>query len=216
MRLRYLLKAPTVGEMLIPLSLSTISIRICALADVVERLQGQAAHQGRVTDDDRDLLRGLLLIPGEREAGTDAEAGAGVAAVHHVVLGFAPAREAADAAELAEGTELVEPPRQQLVRVSLVAGVPDDAVRGAVEQPMERDRELDHAQRAAQMPAGGGDRLDDRRPQLRADTPQLLVAQRAQVGGAVERGKDRQAACAPGMVAGSGVAGPLVRGFPGS
>ena len=94
-------------------------------------------------------------------------------AVHDVVDALAATREAADAPELPQRVEAVEPTGEQLVRVGLMPRVPDDAVARAVEDPMERDRELDHAERAAEMPARVRDRIDDALPQLRAQVARL-------------------------------------------
>ena len=51
---------------------------------------------------------------------------------------------------------------------------------------MERDGELDHAQRAAQVAAGLGDGLDDRRANLGAKDTQLLLIESLQVARAVD------------------------------
>ena len=77
-----------------------------AMADVVERLERQAADQRRVTDDDRDALVGAAAVARQRQALGDRQAGAGVAAIEDVVLALAPAREAAHAAQLAQRAEV--------------------------------------------------------------------------------------------------------------
>ena len=128
-----------------------------ALADVVERLERQAAHQRRVADDDRDPLEAVAQVAGLGQALGDRQAGPGVAAVEHVVRRLGAPREAADAVELAQRAEPVEAAGQELVRVGLVAGVPDDPVARRLEQPMERDRQLDDAERRAEVAAGVGD-----------------------------------------------------------
>jgi hypothetical protein len=53
---RYVENAPTVGLIDISLSLTHDEHLRLALADVVERLERQAAHQRGVADDDRDPL----------------------------------------------------------------------------------------------------------------------------------------------------------------
>ena len=99
-----------------------------------------------------------------------------MAAVHDVVLGLATTRETAHATQLAKGVEAIETAGQQLVGVGLVAGVPDDAVGGAVEDAVEGDGELHHAERAAEVAAGGGHGIDDLAAELRAQGPGLRVA----------------------------------------
>ena len=160
-----------------------------ALADVVERLEAEAAHERRVADDDRDPLEAVAQVAGRREALGDRQAGAGVAAVEHVVLRLGAAREAADAVELAERPEPLEAAGQQLVRVGLVAGVPDDPVARRLEQPVERDRQLDDAERRAEVAAGRGDGRDDRLADLGGELRELGLGQAAKVGGAVEVGR---------------------------
>ena len=77
--------------------------------------------------------------------------------------------------------EALQPARQELVGVGLVAGVPDDAVRRAGEHPMERHRELDDAQRAAQVAARLRDGLDDALAQLAAERARLGVTDALEV-----------------------------------
>src|SRR6185503_3502901 len=132
------------------------------MADVVERLEAEAGHEGRVADDDRNLLAAAPDVAGGREALRDREAGPGVAAVEDVVLALAPPREAADAVDLAKRPEALEAAGQELVRVGLVAGVPDDPVGWRVEEPVERDRDLDDAERRPEVAAGLRDGRDDR------------------------------------------------------
>ena len=152
-----------------------------AVADVVQRLERHAADQGGVADDDGDAFLAAALVAGEGKAFGDRQAGAGVAAVEHVVRALAAPREAAHAAELAQRAELLEPAGQQLVGVGLVAGIPDDLVGRAIEQPMEGDGQLDHAERAAQVAASAGDGLDDRRPQVAAQLVELFRVHAPQV-----------------------------------
>ena len=79
-----------------------------ALADVVERLQRQAAHEGRVTDDDGDVLAATPPVTRQGQAFRDGEARARVAAVHDVVDRLGTAREATDATQLAQRVEAVQ------------------------------------------------------------------------------------------------------------
>ena len=53
---------------------------------------------------------------------------------------------------------------KDLVRVGLVADVPDQPVIGGVEDIMERDRQFDDSQPRAQMAAGGADGRNGLRP----------------------------------------------------
>ena len=59
--------------------------RRAPVADVVERLERHAAHEGRVADHDSDALVRATHLAGERKPLRDGQAGAGVAAVEDVV-----------------------------------------------------------------------------------------------------------------------------------
>ena len=169
-----------------------------ALADVVERLERQPAHQRRVADDDRDPLEPVAQVARLGEALGDRQPGPGVAAVEDVVGRLRPAREAADAVELAERPEPLEAPGQQLVRVGLVAGVPDDPVARRLEQPVERDGQLDDAERRSEVPAGAGDGAHDRVADLDGQLGELDLVETAQVGGALDGRQDRHGGRTPG------------------
>ena len=183
---RYVENAPTVGLIDISLSLSDDQHLRLALADVVERLERQPAHQRRVADDDRDPLEPVAQVARLGEALGDRQAGPGVAAVEHVVRRLGASREAADAVELAQRPEPLEPAGQQLVRVGLVAGVPDDPVARRLEQPVERDRQLDDAERRAEVAAGVRDGPDDRLADLDRQLRELDLVEAAQVGGVLD------------------------------
>jgi hypothetical protein len=164
---RYFENAPTVG----------------LIADVVERLERQPAHQRGITDHDRDALHAVAQIAGLSEPLRDRQAGPRVAAVEHVVRRLRAAWEAADAIERAQRPEAVEAAGQQLVRVGLVSGVPHDAVARRLEQPVQGDGELDDAERRAEMAAGLGDGRDDRLADLGGELDELRLGQPAQLGG---------------------------------
>ena len=64
------------------------------------------------------------------------------------------------AAALAQRAHALAPAGQNLVRIGLMADIPDQFVVGRVEHVVQRDREFDDAQPRAQMPAGDGDDVD--------------------------------------------------------
>ena len=155
-----------------------------AVADVVERLEREAAHEGGVADDDGDALQAVADVARRGQAGRDREAGAGVAAVEDVVLALRAAREPADAAELAERAEALVAAGDELVRVGLVAGVPDDRLARRLEEPVEGERDLDDAERRAEMAAGLRDGRDDRLADLLGEREQVALGEAADVAGA--------------------------------
>ncbi len=102
------------------------------------------------------------------------------------------------------------------MRVGLVARVPDDPVARRLQQSVERDRELDHAKRRAEVTAGLGDRADDRVADLGGELGQLDLGQATQIGGTLEVGEDGQSperSCAipAGVYCGSGPTAAKVR-----
>lgn len=71
-----------------------------------------------------------------------------------VVLALCTLGEAGHAAGLAEGGHLWATAGEDLVGISLVTDVPDEAVVGGVEYVMQSDGELDDAKGSTEMTAG--------------------------------------------------------------
>ena len=90
-----------------------------------------------------------------------------------VVLALGTTREAGQAAALADGAHAVASPREDLVRIGLMADVPDQPVAGRVEGVVQRNGELDHAESGAEMAAGDGNGIDRFLTQLIRELPQL-------------------------------------------
>ena len=76
------------------------------------------------------------------------------------MLGFVAVRVAREAAALAQLREALAASGQQLVHVSLMTGVEDDRLGRGVEDPVERDRELDRTEIRPQVTAGLSDGTD--------------------------------------------------------
>ena len=133
---------------------------------VVQGLEGHAAAQGAVADH-RDHLAPLAARPGrQRHADGGADGGAGVADAEAVVLALAAFGEAGQPPFLAQGGHAVTPAGEDLVRVGLMADVPDDAVPGRVEAVVQRDGQLHHAEPGRQVAAGLGDTVDQEAAQF--------------------------------------------------
>jgi hypothetical protein len=115
-----------------------------------------------------------------------ADRGGGVAGAHDVVLGLEARAERGQAAVLADRVQLVAPAREDLVRVGLVADVPQDLVLRRVDQRVDRDRDLARAEVGAEVPADLADRVDQQLPHLLGDRLQLVLAERVQVLGPVD------------------------------
>ena len=110
-----------------------------------------------------------------------------------VVLGFLALRERRDAVLLLDGMDLVAAAGEDLVRIALVADVPDDAVVGRVVEVMQGDGEFDHAEAGAEMAAALADRFDQVGAQFLGDRGQFVFVELAQVGGNGDAGQARVA-----------------------
>ena len=74
-------------------------------------------------------------------------------------------------------------PRQELVHVGLVAGVEDEGVVRRGEDPVQRDRELDHAEIGAEVTAGARHVLHEEVADLCGELHQLIRGQGVQITG---------------------------------
>src|SRR5271166_1032575 len=98
-----------------------------------------------------------------------------------VIVAFAALGEAGEPAALAQGADARAPAGEDLVRIGLVADVPDQAVGWRVEHVVQGNRELDDAEAGAQMPARRGDGVDGLGAQLVGELAQLGALERPQV-----------------------------------
>src|ERR1044072_97319 len=83
-----------------------------------------------------------------------------------VVLALRTFGEARQAAAGTQGTDAVAPTGQNLVRIRLMAYVPDELVSRRVENVVQSDREVDYAETCTPVSAGDGHRVDRLGPQL--------------------------------------------------
>ena len=161
-----------------------------ALADVVERLEREAAHQRGVTDDDRDALHAVAQVARLGQPLGDRQSRPGMPAIEDIVRRLTAAREPAHAVQLAERAEPLQAAGQELVRIGLVPRVPDDLVARRLQQPMQRDRELHYPERGAEVAAGLRDGRDDRRADLGRELGELGLVETAQLGRVSEVGQE--------------------------
>ncbi len=151
---------------------------------LVERLEGDPAREGAVAEDADDVA---AAVPGDALGLDQAEPVADrrrrVTGADDVVRRFGTLREAGEAAVLADGPEAVAASREQLVRVALVAHVPDDLVLGALQDAVQRDGELDGAQAGGEMAAGLADAGEDGLADLVGEQRQFTLGESLEVGG---------------------------------
>ena len=79
--------------------------------------------------------------------------------------------------------DAVAPAGQDLVRIGLMADVPDQPVARRVEDVVQRDGQLDDAKAGAEMPAGHRDGVDGLGAQFVGDLLELVFVKPAQIGG---------------------------------
>ena len=98
-----------------------------------------------------------------------------------IVFALGAFGEAGQPAALAQRADAVAPAGQNLVRIGLMADVPDQPVVRRVEDVMQRNRKLDDAQARAEMPARDRDGIDRLLTQFVGDLAQLARFEAAQV-----------------------------------
>ena len=98
-----------------------------------------------------------------------------------VIFAFGPLGEAGKPAAHPQRANAVASAGQDLVRIGLMADIPDQAVRRRVEHVVEGDGELDHPQAGAEMAAGDRHRIDGLLAQLVRQLAQLPALETPQI-----------------------------------
>ena len=188
---------------------------------MIQRLERLAGAHRAVADHGDDAPIGPGARGGERHAERGADRGARVADAERVELAFGTARKGREPALELDRPQAVATSGQHLVRVGLVADVPDQAVVRRVEDVVQRDRQLDRAEPGGEMPAHLADRVDQELAQLRrraarvrrrraaAGRPGIRSATAAGYGsGGIHRRKSTRMAVSAGARAASRTARP--------
>ena len=104
-------------------------------ARLADRLERHAAGHGAVADHGHDLRVSARARVAHALLDSDrvADRGRGVSRPHDVVVGLGDRAERRQAAVLADRAQTLAPAREDLVRVSLVADVPEDLVARRVQ-----------------------------------------------------------------------------------
>ena len=100
-----------------------------------------------------------------------------------IVFALQALGETAQASALPQSSDPIAAASQDLVRVGLVADVPDDAIGRRVENVVQRDGQFDHAEAGAEMTASHRYRADRLGAQFVGELSQIVLAQLAQIGG---------------------------------
>ena len=98
-----------------------------------------------------------------------------------IVIALGALGEAGQSAAGAQRADAVAAAGQDLVRIGLMADVPDQAVARGVEHIVHGGRQFDDAEAGAEMAAGDRDGIDGFLTQLVGDLPDLFDLELAQV-----------------------------------
>ncbi len=158
-------------------------------AGVVHRLVGHAGRHRAVADDRDDRVVAGVEVARDRHAEPGGDRGRGMRGAERVVFALRALGEAGEPAALAQRADAVAPAGQDLVRIGLVADVPDQPVARRVEDIMQRHGEFDDAEPGAQMAAGDRNRADRLGAQFVGERAQVACRQLAQVGRRRDRGR---------------------------
>ena len=161
------------------------------VAAVMQRFVRHAAGEAAVADDGDDLALVAFALRGERHAERGGDRGRGMTHAESVVRAFFAFRERREAILFLDRGDLVAAAGQDLVRIALMADVPDQAIVRRVIQIMQRDGQFDHAEPGAEMSADAGHRFDQVFAQLARDIGQFAFVELAQVGRRVDGGEAR-------------------------
>jgi hypothetical protein len=142
-------------------------------------------------DDGNDIARRAHVLAGDRHAEAGGNGGRGMTGAERVVFAFGATGKAGKAILLTQRADAVAAAGENLVRVGLMADVPDDAIMRGIENRVQSHGQFDYAEAGAQMPAGDGNRIDDFGAQFVGKLAQLLAGQGAQVGGRFDRVEQR-------------------------
>ena len=106
------------------------------------------------------LRSSLVELGGDRHAERGADRGARMADAERVVFALGARRKRREAATLLDGVELIATAGEHLVRIGLVADVPDQAVARRIEHVVQRDGEFDRAEAGGEVAAARRDAAD--------------------------------------------------------
>ena len=103
-----------------------------------------------------------------------------------VVLALGTLSESGEAAALAQRADAVAPAGEDLVRIGLMADVPNQPVARRIKHVVQRDGELDNTQPGAQMAARYRDSADGLLAQFIRELAQRRLIETAQIGRRVD------------------------------
>ena len=160
-------------------------------AGIVHGLIGHAGGHGAVADHGDDVVLLAVEIAGDRHAERGGDRGRGMRRAERIVFALGALGEAGQAAALAQRADAVAAAGENLVRIGLMADVPDQPVGRRVEHVMQRHRQLDDAEAGAEVTACDRDSVDRLPPQLVGKLAQLALFELAQVAWSFDKIEQR-------------------------
>ncbi|GCD70756.1 hypothetical protein NBRC3280_3391 [Acetobacter pasteurianus NBRC 3280] len=154
---------------------------------VVHGLIRHTGGNGAITNHGNHIafaVAGVFLRPqvvGHGHAESGGNGGGGMGCAKRIVFAFRAAGKAGQATRLAQGADPVTSPGQNLVRVGLVAHIPDHLVIRGVKHRMQGNCQLHNTQGGPKVPPRGGNRVHRFGPQLIRNLLELLNREIAQV-----------------------------------
>src|SRR5690348_15806782 len=106
-----------------------------------------------------------------------------MAGVERIVFTFFSLTESAQSAELTNEHEWFAPAGKELMRVRLIAGIPDDLNGRCIKKELQGNCELDHTQIRSQLSADISDRSDNLLANFLAQCRKSVRRQPFQMGG---------------------------------
>ncbi len=110
-----------------------------------------------------------------------------MAGAEGIVFALGAAGEAGKPRFLAQGADAVAAAGQHLVRIGLVADIPDQPVVRRIEDGVQGNGQFDDAKAGAEMAARDGDGVDDFLAQFVGKLAQLFAVEGFEVGWAADR-----------------------------
>ena len=148
---------------------------------MTNKFAGHARGERPVANDRHDMAMLVGVRRRDRHTERCADRGAGMPNPKGVVLALATRWKRCKAARLLDGMQLIAPSGQYLMRIGLMADIPNEAVVRRVEHIMQRDGELDRPETGGKMAATGTDAVDEELSQLVGQGLELAERQPAQV-----------------------------------
>ena len=144
-----------------------------ARAGVVHRLIGHSGRHGTVADHGNNVVVFPFQIARHGKTQSGRDRGRGMCRAKWIVFAFLTAGEAGQATALTQGANAIAAAGEDLVRIALMADIPDQNVVGGIESIVDRHCQLDHAETGSEMTSGHGDSVDQFCPQLIRQLPEL-------------------------------------------